>query len=178
MKKNIISIILLVTSYVAIGQSQKIEILFADNGIEKKLNNYFNIYFVYQDSIQKVIYKPIVFDGKYIRVPSKMPINEELKYYILFEYKGKIYYCDYSKYLYFYTSDAFLIHIKKRPFDRDMQWGKYYYNIVPSLDISDTDKSKIGEVEIVYGKGDCAATYTKITNFKEYFKKGKDLLKW
>ena len=178
MRQIIFLFLLTAISNLVIAQNQKVEILFGDNGVEKKLNNDFNVYFVFQDSTQKVVYKSIVFDKKYISIPSQMPINKELKYYILFEYNRKIYYCDYSKYLYFYKAEAFLIHIRRKPFDRDMQWGKYKYNIVPSLDLFETDKNKIGEMEIVYGKGDNAATYTRIYNFKEYFKKGEGLLKW
>lgn len=174
MKKNIILIILLTITNVVIGQSHKIEILFADNGIEKKLNNDFNIYFVYQDSIQKVIYKPVVCDGNYIMFPSHMPLDKEYKYYILFEYKKKIYYCDYTR---LYHFEAFLIHIQKRPFYKYVEWGENEFITLPSYTDLDTNKNIKGEMEIVYGKGDHAATYTRITNFKEYFKKGEELLK-
>lgn len=177
MKKSVILIVVLVISFMSIGQTKKIEILFANNGVERKLNNDFNIYFIYQDSIQKVIYKAIAFDEKYISIPTQMPLNEKLKYYILFEYKKKIYYCDYREYLTFYEADAFLIHIQKKPFYKFVSWGHNKFNFLLQIKRNE-DKSFIGEMEIVYGRGDCAATYTRITNFKEYFKKGRKLLRF
>ena len=177
--RQIIFLFLLTTiSNLDIAQNQKVEILFADNGVEKKLNNDFNVYFVFQDSTQKVVYKSIVIDKKYISIPSQMPINKELKYYILFEYNRKIYYCDYSKYLYFHKAEALLIHIQKRPFYKYVAWGQNEFYILPRDTDMDNDKKIRGEMKIVYGKGDNAATYTRIYNFKEYFKKGEGLLKW
>ena len=177
MKKTLV-LLLLCISNLAVSQNQSIEILFADNGVEQKLKDDFNVYFVYQDSTQKVIYKSRVFDDKYISIPSQMPQIKELRYHVLFEINRKVYYCGYPMYLQFYKAEAFLIHIQKRPFYKYVLWEQNDFNILPRDTEIDNDKKIKGEMLIVYGKGDNAATYTYITNFKEYFQKGKELLKY
>lgn len=156
-------------------------VMFAIDGVQQRLNNDFKIYFVYMDSIQTVCYQPIVYDSNYISFPSQMSRDTNIKYHVLFVYKNKVYYCDYSDYTGFtkVPNRALLIHFQRKPFNKFVHWGNYKYNIFyGSEDSDDYSKSKVvGKMEIVYGIGDFAATYTEIYSFKDYFKKGKEILK-
>ncbi len=73
--------------------SQNIQLKFFINDKERQLNNNFSVYFLGIDSIQKVIYKPIINGNKFI-----LPNFEFEQVIFIFQYKNKYYFIDYNNY--------------------------------------------------------------------------------
>lgn len=67
--------------------SQNIQLKFFINDKERQLNNNFSVYFLGIDSIQKVIYKPIINGNKFI-----LPNFEFEQVIFIFQYKNKWFY--------------------------------------------------------------------------------------
>ncbi len=164
MKKWNVFILFIVISIFAIGQTSGITICFIKEGKEQELNNNFDVYFVYIQGNEKIIYKSDV-NKDVITLPSLMKDDKDLRYHILFKYEGKIYYVDYVHFLFFCASKGWMIEFDKKPYKDPYNWEQEENN----------DKIK-GGISITYGMGDAAVGYTLIKDFKEYFKKGKQLL--
>lgn len=90
-------VVLLATHTARSQQSNSLKIYFAENGVEHKLNNDFDLYIVLGDETggTKGIYKAAVFDGNNIRLPEHDGVNYDFseKCHIVLKYKGKCYYC-------------------------------------------------------------------------------------
>ena len=132
----------------------------------QELNNNFNVYFVYLDSTQKIIYKPQVYKNKIIR-PSLLE-QKEAKYYILIKFKNKVYTVTYGYYSFNKNVDDLIIYFEKKPYKKEYFWEQWD---------DESDKSIKGGIAILFSRGDAVCRFKPITDFGEYFKQGEELLK-
>jgi len=130
---------------------------------QQKLNNNFNVYFIYLDSTQKIIYKPTVYKNTITHLPLLQ--QDDANYYILIEFENKVYFVTYAYYN-FRKVDDWIIYFEKKPYKQRYFWEQW-----------EDDESIKGGISILLGRGDAACRFEPITNFDEYFKKGLDLLK-
>jgi len=132
---------------------------------QQELNDNFNVYFIYLDSTQKIIYIPKI-DKNTIIQPSLLS-QKDAKYYILLKFADKVYTVFYGHYN-FHKVDDWVIYFEKKPYKKKYFWEQWD---------NGEDKSIKGGIAILFSRGDAVCSFEPITNFGEYFKKGLDLLK-
>ena len=167
--KIIICIMFVTLNFFSYSQSVRLK-SFVINDEEQKLDNNFNIYFVYEDENEKIIYtstiKKDTFD--YPKIIS-MP-RDTNDYHWLLGYEGKIYHLR-SGWLFKIQEMEIVIETKS---SKEYSEQKWIYECSPSFRDSLSDN-----FGVVFIKWDSYAfTCNPIrTDMKTYFRKGKELLR-
>lgn len=142
---------------------------FIVNGEEQKLDNNFDIFFVYEDENEKIIYAPIVKNDIFY-YPKNISIpRDTIGYHWLLKHEGKIYYLRHG-WLFIFQEMEIVIETKSYKKYDETKWRRDCFN---------SEESSYNNEGVVYIEWD-SYTWTCnpiMGNMKSYLRKGKELLR-